>query len=181
MSQLDRDESAGATTAPYDARSVANLVLDRVFDHGKNLTQLQLYKIVYFAHGWYLAEHGAPLVSQSFEAWKYGPVLRVLRDSFKEFGQGPITRKAERFDLFSGELSEPDAIVDEVHLNFIIQIVDFYHEYDGWDLSDLTHEEGSPWDSVWNSKIPVGNLGLRIDDNAIRSYFVRLGMQRQIH
>src|SRR5687767_8034128 len=139
MFDTDRDLPTSANAAPYDARSVANLVLERVSQHGKYLTQLQLYKIVYFAHGWYLAKRGRPLVAETFEAWKYGPVLRVLRDSFEKFGKEPITKKAEKFDLFTGELLEPSPIIDERDFNFIVQIVDFYHEYDGWELSDLTH------------------------------------------
>jgi uncharacterized phage-associated protein len=179
----DRAENGTSrrSVAPYDARSVANLVLERVFEHGKFVTQLQLYKIVYFAHGWYLAKLGSPLVSQTFEAWKYGPVIKVLREAFKDFDEKPITTKAEKFDLITGELTLPDPITDPEDRQFVIQIVDFYHTYDGWELSDLTHEQGSPWDRVWNSKIPVGNLGLRIDDEAIRSYFVQLSRDERHH
>jgi uncharacterized phage-associated protein len=166
---------------PYDARSVANLVLDRVAELGSDVTQMQLYKIVYFAHGWYLATRRQKLVSQSFEAWSYGPVVRVLRDAFKDFGKEPITSKAERFDLFTGELLPIESLQDRKDIEFINQIVDFYHVYDGWKLSDLTHETGSPWDQVWNAKNPVGNLGLRLDDEAIRSYFVQLPKRFPAH
>lgn len=167
--------------APYDARAVANLVLDRATELGASVTQLQLYKIVYFAHGWYLAAKSQKLISQSFEAWSYGPVVRVLRDAFKEFGKEPITSKAERFDLFTGELSPVDPIEDQSDIAFVNQVVDFYHVYDGWELSDLTHEAGSPWDRVWNALKPVGNLGLRIDDEAICSYFVQLPRRFPVH
>ena len=174
-------ETAAGGGSPYDARSVANLVLDRVSELGKTVTQLQLYKIVYFAHGWYLATYKRKLVTQPFEAWNYGPVVRVLRDAFKDFGKEVITAKAERFDLFTGELLAVEPVSDDADANFIKQVVDFYHIYDGWELSDLTHEEGSPWDRVWNAKKPVGNLGLRIDDEAIRSYFVQLPRRFSVH
>jgi uncharacterized phage-associated protein len=173
--------NAPVAGAPYDARAVANLVLDRAVELNTSVTQLQLYKIVYFAHGWYLAVNSEKLISQSFEAWSYGPVIRVLRDAFKDFGREPITSKAERFDIFTGELRPIDAITNDRDIVFINQIVDFYHVYDGWELSDLTHESGSPWDHVWNSGKPVGNLGLRIDDEAICSYFVQLPRRFPVH
>jgi uncharacterized phage-associated protein len=182
MSNVDEKLNPSERTAPYDARSVANLVIDRAADQGNLLTQLQLYKIVYFAHGWYLAKFGSPLVTQAFEAWKYGPVVKVLHEAFRECISGPITKKAEKLDIFSGEMTAPDPITNQIDREFIFQIVDMYNAYDGWELSDLTHEQGTPWDQVWNSKIPVGNLGLRIDDESIRSYFVQLGgLRSQMH
>lgn len=174
-------EQATGQGAPYDARSIANLILDRVEEHGKSLTQLQLYKIVYFAHGSYLARKGKPLIDQAFEAWNYGPVVRVLRDCFKDFGKNPINGRAEKFDLLTGEIVSPNPVEDLDDRSFITEIVDFYHLFDGWTLSDLTHEEGSPWDKVWNSPIPVGNLGLRIDNREICSYFVHIDQGRKIH
>ncbi|WP_370638872.1 Panacea domain-containing protein [Croceicoccus sp. Ery5] len=135
---------------------------------------MQLYKIVYFAHGWYLAVKGRKLVKQSFEAWSYGPVLRILRDQFRQFEKRSIDVKAEVFDIFTGEVFEAPVVSDELDREFIITIFNSYRDYDGWTLSDITHEPGSPWDNVWNSDKPVGNLALRIDDEAIRSYFVQL-------
>lgn len=159
---------------PYDARSVANYVLDRIWAHGASATQLQLYKIVYFAHGWHLAAGRGPLIVQQFEAWKYGPVVRVLRESFSHYGRNPISAKAERFDIFTGEFIPTENIENKDDLDFISNIVDSYYKYDGWHLSEITHEAGSPWDRVWNSETPVGKLALRLDDSEICSYFVSL-------
>src|SRR3954466_3457608 len=94
-------EAKGA--APYDARAIANLVLDKADELGAEVTQLQLYKMVYFAHGWYLATEQRRLVLQDFQAWSYGPVVRVLRDAFKSFGKSPIRARAERLDIYTGE------------------------------------------------------------------------------
>jgi uncharacterized phage-associated protein len=160
--------------APYDARAIANLVLDKANEIGAEITQLQLYKMMYFAHGWYLATEEKRLIQQDFQAWSYGPVIRVVRDAFKDCGKGPIRCRAERLDIYTGEFTPVEPVLDNRVVEFVSKVVSFYHVYDGWELSDMTHEEGSPWDQVWNSKVPIGNLGLRIDESLIRNHFSRL-------
>ena len=162
------------TAAPYDARAVANFVLDEADRLEVKFTQLQLYKIIYFAHGWYLATEGRRLIKQNFQAWNHGPVVRVLRDAFKHFGRSYITDRAERLDIFTGELVAIDQITSFSDREFLSKVVGFYHAFDGWALSEMTHEQDSPWDRVWNSKVPVGNLGLQISDTSIREHFERL-------
>jgi uncharacterized phage-associated protein len=59
--------------APYDSRAVANLLLDVADQRNLPMTQLSLYKLIYFSHGEYLAHTGAPLIAHDFEAWRHGP------------------------------------------------------------------------------------------------------------
>lgn len=159
---------------PYDGRAVANYILELAEIFGQPLSQMQILKILYFSHGWFLATYNQPLVEQNFEAWEYGPVIRVVRDSFKQFGKGPVTSKAERFDIFTGEVSEVEVNIQDKHKDFIQKIYITYRNYDAWTLSNITHEKGSPWDRVWNSTKPIGRLALRIDNNEIRSHFSEL-------
>ncbi len=147
------------THAPYDARSVANLFLDLAEARNVSLTQMQLLKLVYFAGGWYLARRGVPLIRQDFQAWDYGPVVKVVRDSFKHYGKSPITGRAEKMDIFTGEFVQVDDIDCELDRNFIQAVFEKYHVYNGWELSDFTHEEGTPWDAIWNSDEPIRSLG----------------------
>lgn len=155
----------------FDAREVANTVLELCEYGGATLTQMQLYKLVYFAHGWHLATEGTPLVRQPFEAWKFGPVLGILRESFGQFGKNPIEGRAEKFDLITGEIQHIPSITDLEVRSFLQKIIEFYRAYDAWELSEITHERGSPWDKVWNSLTPSGNLGLRISETDIKNYF----------
>lgn len=164
----------GGRLAPYDARAVANLVLDKANEIGAELTQLQLYKIIYFAHGWYLASEGKRLIRQDFQAWSYGPVIGVVRDAFKDYGKMPIKGRAEKLDIFTGELTAVESVTDTTDIEFVSKVVNFYHAYDGWELSNMTHEKDSPWDRVWNSEKPIGNLGLRIDERMIKDHFSNL-------
>jgi uncharacterized phage-associated protein len=170
--------SEQANDAPYDARSVANLFLDLAEERNVKLTQMQLLKLLYFAGGWYLARRGVPLIRQDFQAWEHGPVVKVVRDSFKSFGKSPITGRAERMDILTGEFTEVNPVGCELDRNFIRAVFEKYHVYGGWELSDFTHEEGTPWDEVWNSEEPIGRLGLKISNEAIRDYFIELAARR---
>lgn len=60
---------------------------------------MQLQKLVFLAHGYYLAStRGVPLVDEPFEAWDYGPVCRNLYYEFRDFGRQPINRLATEVD-----------------------------------------------------------------------------------
>ncbi len=163
-----------ATLPPYDARAIANFLLDLADKKNFPLTQLSLLKLIYFAHGWYLAQWNRPLIFQEFEAWQYGPVIKVVRDEFKRFGQGQITDRARRLDLQLGNRCLVNTELLDDDARFVSAIFDAYHIYDAWQLSELTHEQGSPWDLVWNSMEPVGRLALRIRNEDIRKHFASL-------
>ena len=77
-------------SAPYDALAVANEFLERANKAKRPITPMQLLKLVYFAHGWYLALENKALVKERFEAWKFGPVCRPIYREFKRFGMNPV-------------------------------------------------------------------------------------------
>jgi uncharacterized phage-associated protein len=160
-----------ALRAPYDGRAVANLLLDVAEEHGEFLTQLSLYKILYFAQGWYLVEKGQPLVKQDFEAWKYGPVIKAVRDEFHSFGDRPIRTRALKLDIYSGNKIEIKPEFPDEDRRFVSNIYLVYHVHDAWKLSEMTHERGSPWDRLWNTALPIGRLALRLRNDDIKAHF----------
>jgi len=158
----------------YDARSIANFILDRADEDRYELTQLSLLKLIYFAHGWYLAERGRPLVSQPVEAWQYGPVIKVVRDAFKDAGKKPIRTRAQRLIVLTGECEEVVPALAAEDASFVTSVYRSYKHHDAWTLSEMTHEVGSPWYKVWNPGASVGRLGLRIKNEEIRQHFLDL-------
>jgi uncharacterized phage-associated protein len=78
----------------YDARAIANFLLDYAAAKEQPVTIMSLLKILYFAHAWHLAKCGRPLTGQPFEAWKYGPVSRVVHEQFEGNGSCPIQWRA---------------------------------------------------------------------------------------
>lgn len=155
----------------YDARAVANFLLDHADRRGHSLTQLALLKLIYFSHGWYLARFNAPLVENDFEAWEHGPVIRIVRDCFKHLVDQPIRERACRLDIFTGELLMVEPRLAPQDADFVESIFDRYHVYSAWRLSDMTHEPGSPWDAIWNTERAVARVGLRIKNRDIKAYF----------
>jgi uncharacterized phage-associated protein len=160
--------------APYDSRAVANFLLDMAQQRNLRLTQLQLYKIIYFAHGWYLAYTAKPLITHDFEAWRYGPVVKVLRDEFGQYADRPIACRAQRLDIYSRTRTVVEPNLAPEDKDFVTKTFEAYHVHDAWRLSEMTHEIGSPWDLLWNSSEPIGRLGLRLKNSEIKSHFDQL-------
>ena len=47
-------------------------------------------KLSFFAHGYYLASSGVPLIEGSFQAWPFGPVNPTIYEAFKHYGAAPM-------------------------------------------------------------------------------------------
>lgn len=62
---------------------------------GETLTQLRMQKILYYAHMIHLGRRSAPLVKNTFLAWKHGPVALGLYIHVKDWGADEI-----RLDAF---------------------------------------------------------------------------------
>ena len=78
----------------YEAKAIANYFLEKAKAEGNSLTPMQVQKLVYFAHGWYLGLFGEPLIKESVQAWSYGPVIPSLYQEFKRFGNQGIDELA---------------------------------------------------------------------------------------
>ena len=62
------------------------------------LTQVKLHKLLYYAHGWHLGFQEKPLLDETLEAWRYGPVVPSIHREFGRFGATPIDCSAMEFD-----------------------------------------------------------------------------------
>jgi uncharacterized phage-associated protein len=156
----------------HDGRAVANTILDSADRLQRPLTHMALQKITYFAHGLYLAAHGAPLVKQPFEAWEHGPVVRVVYDAFKSAGDSPIVSRAQRLNPVTRELEAVacDLLPDTTW--FVEQVVRKYGHIHASELRRMTHELGGPWHQVWHSPGGRVTLGMRLDNEVVRWHFV---------
>ena len=132
----------------YDARAVANFLIGRASECARPISAMTLLKVLYFAHGWYLAKNSRPLVAQPFEAWKHGPVIRVVYEQIKGRGSKPVSCKLESFNANECGFVETPCSFDAETERFLADIFDYYSQFHPFTLSDLTHIEGSPWDVV---------------------------------
>jgi len=163
---------------PFDSKAVANQFLTLAKNEGKSLTPMQLIKLVYFAHGWYLAITGTPLLNETVQAWKFGPVIPSLYHEFKRFGNSPITERATKTDII-GEggtlklrLQAPEITGEGSVLakRVIEKVWEKYKHYSAVQLSNLTHLPDSPWAKTKGREIK----GTVIPDDTIRQYYLAL-------
>ena len=70
---------------------LANFILSLDQSEEADITPMKLQKLLYFAHGYHLAVFGNPLIiGEDFEAWKDGPVVKGIYESFSSFGNKHI-------------------------------------------------------------------------------------------
>ena len=121
----------------YDARQVANWFVQRAGREGKRLSIMQLLKLVYIAHGWYMEMSGAPLIRNKIEAWKHGPVIPDVYSAFRKQG----------IDIKSPAPGH-SAVMNSYVENVLEQIYQGYGKLPARRLSEMTHEPGGPWETA---------------------------------
>jgi len=151
----------------YDARSVANEFLRVAKASGQVLTNMQLQKLVYIAHGYSLAILHKPLIKQNAEAWRYGPVVPDLYHALRQYGAGVVTEPIGL--LPSEQLSETDRAL-------VGAVASAYSRFTGPQLSTMTHREGTPWREVYQPNAFFNNDV--IPDSLIKEHYVRLLNER---
>lgn len=133
----------------YHAKTIANYFIKKSIDEGKEITPMKVLKLVYIAHGWYLALAEKPLINQQVEAWRYGPVVRDVYDTFKLYGNGDID--ALSLDNSMDQKRYNELISDSETIEFLDKVWDVYKKYNGMQLSELTHKVGTPWYQIWTT------------------------------
>ncbi len=173
---------------PFKALAIANEFIELAQRSGKQLTPMKLQKLVYYAHGWYLALEGKPLLNEEVEAWQYGPVVPSLFHDLKEYGNQPVSglvgkHEFEDAPLPSGNLGFTMIWVvprlnedneDESFAKLLIgKVWELYGGYSAAKLSNMTHAPGGPWHRTVEES---GGLTRNkdIDRELIRSHFIGL-------
>lgn len=156
----------------HDVRAIANFVLDRADQIDRRVTNVHVNKVLYFLYVWYLLSLGRPLVSAKIEAWDYGPVFREVYQEFKAYGRNPINGRARCLNLETGVFEECVAKLSDEEVEFLVPLIDQYLRRDAFDLVELTHKTGTPWDVVYNHK-GRSNPGMRITDDLIVDFYAR--------
>ena len=151
----------------YPASVIAYAFVEKGIDEGQFVTQMKLQKMVYFAHGYHLAKYGEPLIDEKFEAWKFGPVVEEIYQTYKLYGSDPI------MDTFF--LPKPprvfrykpltDSATDAVDYTWKVT-----KHLSATQLSQWSHLDGSPWANVYD---PTQSSNV-IPDDEIKAYFEKL-------
>jgi uncharacterized phage-associated protein len=155
----------------YDARAVANLILDEAQRKSRLISNLSLQKLLYFCHGLYLIRYDRPMVTGYFEAWQHGPVHPTVYESFKIAGNQPINFRAKKLNLVTQQKEVIPLLDDADCLQTISQVIDAYGKLSPSRLVELSHAVNAPWYFVVDNSKVRPMLGLRITDNVIRERF----------
>lgn len=154
----------------YSAKAIANYFLDKADEDSISLTPMKIIKLVYIAHGWYLALTGKPLIKDYVEAWTYGPVIPDLYHEFKKYGNQPIQE-------YATEIVTPTVNTLPHDLPFSIEqfldkVWEVYKRFTAVQLSQMTHQPLTPWAITINDS--SGQKNPIISDDLIRDYYTKL-------
>lgn len=155
--------------APYTPSEIANFFLKKG-KKDKEMTQMKLNKLVYFAQGWYLALNDAPLFDEDIQAWQHGPVIPSLYHEFKHFGSNQITPKTHsiQWNDEDGLHYKTVGAADKNTRIILEKIWSLFGQYHGWELRNLTHQEDTPW-----SKVDKSYLHSVIDKKDIKDFYIK--------
>lgn len=157
----------------YEARKICNLILAQFDARQFNLTNLRLNKLLYFIHGHSLIERPNGLIRNHFEAWQYGPVVRVVYDAFKPFEERAITTPATFLDYSSGKTRAiPFDDVKPEDAELIVNVCTTYANFTTGRLVALSHQPLGAWDTVFSARANNKQLSPRISDDLIRREFL---------
>lgn len=128
---------------------VANNILQRAFRDHIDVSPMKLQKILFFVTCIYQRTTGKQLLTESFQPWKYGPVVRSVYDEFRLFHGDPITRYAQ-------DAKGSAFVIDESAVPGLAKAMDsVWDETKGMSavyLSRVTHRPNSAWWKAWQNK-----------------------------
>ncbi len=148
---------------PFDPAPVSPVIVSEQIlwiRRDEETTPMHVLKLVYLAHGWLLALHDVPLINEPVEAWRYGPVIPSVYYRYKDYGGFPILSTPK----------DQSEHLDDLQKKIIEDTVIAYKSHGPWDLSEITHRKGSPWDTVARNP----GAGGIIPNRLIKRYYKKL-------
>lgn len=155
---------------PDSSIAIANEFLKR-WKPATSPAQMKLQKLVYVAHGWNLAIHDKSLVGDEVpEAWDNGPVFRSLYASVRYRGYF-VDHNLKTIQLEDNAVRFLDQSLTKEESDLIDAVWNRYGRFTAQELSDMTHQPGTPWTNAFltsGQNTPILNRD-------IKSHYQRLG------
>jgi len=164
----------------YKVEEVANYFITRGLQEKNPVNPMKLQKMLYYAYGWYYAFYDKKLFDEDIQAWKYGPVVEKIYHDVKQYGNYPITTPISKYligegdSMFSFKVETPELKIeaDSEESKFFDAMWKVYSRHSAIALSNSTHSEGTPWDTVSKrTNLNVTN-NVAIDNEIIKDYFL---------
>ncbi len=151
----------------YSPLALANYFI-KEFGEDTGIEHMKLQKLVYCVHGWSLGVGKDAVVDERPQVWRYGPVFESLYRALKPFGNRPIFEPKS-----AGPFDEPAGIEgdDEDASKLLKWIWGRYGHLSSFELSDMTHKDGTPWERVARENGFTVSYGTEIPDYYIMEEF----------
>ena len=136
---------------------ISNWFVNKGIDDEKELSPQKLQNLLYLSHGWHLAIYDEPLLTEEFEAWKFGPMLNELYLKYKNIGNFLITIREKKIPM------------EEKTEKFLDFIWDRYKIFSDEEIHSLTHQNDSPWKHIVNN--PKKNADQVIPNILLKNFY----------
>ena len=156
----------------HEPVAIANYFIEK--SGGQGLTLMQILKLSYIAHGFKLGLEMGELSCELAEAWKYGPVFPSIYYGFKREPPGRIKTLGTEND----EITPVRTNFSEKERNVLDLVDEIYSPVEGWRLSKLTHEEGTPWHKAYYEGGGEEFRGISIKNEDIKTHFKNTVIQK---
>ncbi|MDO8348635.1 MAG: DUF4065 domain-containing protein [Planctomycetota bacterium] len=127
---------------------------------------MKLQKLCYYAQAWHLAWESTPLFAEEFQAWRDGPVSRLLYSNHQR-----------QRSVVAGQIQGSGDQLTEAQRCVVDEVLRVHGEKSGNDLSALTHREG-PWCEARAGLAPDAHGDTVIQKDTMATYFRNLGKSR---
>jgi len=155
----------------YNPNTIANYFIYKSIDEGLRITPMKVLKLVYIAHGWHLGLIKEPLLTEQAEAWKFGPVIESVYQTFKNYGKQDIDSMNLSYKIVRSEFE--NLIKNDNDRAFLDKVWNVYKKFSGSQLSSLTHLPDTPWDITWNKNKGSLKHGAIIPNALIKEHYER--------
>ncbi len=145
----------------YNCFDIADYFVGKAKEEGQGIDPMKLLKLTYIAHGWHLGFENKPLFLNQVQAWKHGTVIPELYHVIKRYGSGYVDKST--LELYT------ENKIDKEKATFLNTIYNYYKQFSGSQLSDKTHENGTPWQTTYN-----GLHNVTIPTERINEYYKKL-------
>lgn len=164
----------------YNARDIANFVINYSNDNNIRITNLKLQKLLYYIQAAFLVEKNKTCFEESIVNWKHGPVVPEVYNEFKNYGASNIDRVDEYetievtddFLLRFTTVKYDDNLILNDDKRIIKKIINTYKDSDPWDLVEKTHQE-RPYTTTSQNE--------EISEESIKGYFSEEKNKKRIY
>lgn len=144
---MDRDQFYDklSSSVSINAEDAAKAIISMT-DCGLHKLQLPLY----FSQRHHLAKTGTPLFPEAVDVWKCGPVIPEVFRKYREYGAATIPAPAVPAETIFDRFCQ--AIDGESKYQSVRETVALLKDCTPNELVSLTHEEGTPWSTVYKER-----------------------------